>query len=59
MHFSTCKPANQGLNASVLYLQTDALGTVDYLEIENLTKVHPEITFQGAAVSSRNFFAIV
>lgn len=47
------------LNVSVLYLQIDALGTVYYLEIENLTKVHSKISVQGAAVSSRNFFAIV
>lgn len=46
-------------NVSVMYLQIDALGTVDYLEVENLTKVHSEISVQGAAVGSGNFFAIV
>ncbi len=47
------------LNVSVLYLQIDALGTVNYLEIENLPKVHSEISVQGAAVRTGNFFVIV
>lgn len=47
------------LNVSVLYLQIDALGTVYYLEIKNLAKVHSEIGVQGAAVRSGYFFVIV
>lgn len=47
------------LNVSVLYLQINALGTVNYLEIENLAEVHSEISVQGAAVRSGNFFVII
>lgn len=51
--------SNSTINVSVLYLQTDALRTVNYLEIEYLTKVNFEIRVQGAAVRSRNFFVVV
>lgn len=51
--------SNSTINVSVLYLQTDALRTVNYLEIEYLTKVNSEIRVQGAAVRSRNFFVVV
>lgn len=47
------------INVFVLYLQIDALGTVNYLEIENLAKVNSEIRVQGAAVRSGDFFVIV
>lgn len=43
----------------ILYLQIDALGTVDDLEVENLAKVDPEIGAQGASVRSGHFFAVV
>lgn len=49
----------QHVQHSLLYLQTNALGTVDYLEIEYLSKVHPEVGVQGATVCSWNFFVII
>lgn len=42
----------QHVQHSLLYLQTNALGTVDYLEIEYLSKVHPEVGVQGSTVCS-------
>lgn len=42
-----------------MYLQIDALGTVYDLEIENLAEVHSEISVQGAAVCSGDFFVVV
>lgn len=47
------------LDISGLYLQINALGTVNYLQIKNLTKVHSEVSVEGAALSSGNFFVIV
>lgn len=42
-----------------MYLQTDALGTIDDFEIEDLSKVHSKVGVQGATVCPRDFFAVV
>ena len=42
-----------------LYLQVEALRTVDYLQVEDLSEVDSEVSVEGAAVGSGDFFVVV
>jgi len=41
------------------YLQVDALGAVEYLEVEDLSEAHPEVGVEAAPRGARHFLVVV